>query len=237
MSLRLETFFAGSKDFEARQYRILQGLKDHYDLFSHNRLYPSLSELADLYGDLQDLLQKKEDISPGLPHELKDVDIENKSLVYEPTEEGDPDLERIIDLIGWAMPLIRKTLDEGMNIFHFVDDHIVIAEVGILPMYREEGYWFVPDSKMHQWNVLRYEVSLFTSANERFRSLRTRFLEALTAQSSLGWSPETVKLMLMEKYADLPNPATYVCETELDFPYSETILPVAKRKLMTRLFS
>jgi hypothetical protein len=236
MNLRLETFMSGPSDFEARQYLILQGLKDHQTLFHRNKLYPSLSELVDLYGVLQSLVQKKDDMQQSLPQQLKEVDVEHMQLVYEPTHAGDSDFERAVDLIVWSLPLIKKAMDEGMGIYHFVDDHLVIAGVGILPMYREEGYWIVPDGRAHQLNVLRYEVSLFTSANERYRTLKTRLLESME-QNAVLESPEEIKLRLVEKYQDLPNPATFLCETELDFPYTETILPVAKRKLMTQLFS
>jgi hypothetical protein len=29
----------------------------------------------------------------------------------------------------------------------------------------------------------------------------------------------------------------YMCETDIDFPYESTILPIAKRKLMAQLYS
>ena len=35
----------------------------------------------------------------------------------------------------------------------------------------------------------------------------------------------------------MPNPATFLMDTELDFPFDTTILPVAKRKLMRHLIS
>ena len=235
-TLSLETFLTGPQDLEAKQYLILQGLREHYDEFSHNRLYPSLSELLELFVLLEGLVQKKSDIEGHLPQRLKEIDLENMKLIYEPVEGNDEDLEKAIDLINWALPKIKKTLDEGMDIYNFVDDQIAIEEVGIMPMYREEGYWFVPESRASQLHLLRYEVSLFTSAKERFRSLKTTLLESIE-QATVARSPESIKLDLIKKYNDLPNPATYTCETDLDFPYTETILPVAKRKLMAHLFS
>ena len=235
-TLNLETFLTGPQDWEARQYLILQGLRDHYDRFSRNRLYPSLSELLELYVLLEGLVQKKGDIQNQLPQRLKEIDLENMKLIYEPVQGNDHDLEKAIELINWALPEIKKTLDEGMDIYNFVDDQITIEEVGIMPMYREEGYWFVPESRAARLHLLRYEVSLFTSAKERFRTLKTTLLESIE-QATIARSLESIKLELIKKYNDLPNPATYVCETVLDFPYAETILPVAKRKLMARLFS
>jgi hypothetical protein len=47
-------------------------------------------------------------------------------------------------------------------------------------------------------------------------------------------SPEVIKLEVMRRYHDLPNPAMYMCETDLDFPYESTVLPIAKRKFMAQ---
>ncbi|MBK7032936.1 MAG: hypothetical protein IPH49_06685 [Ignavibacteria bacterium] len=49
--------------------------------------------------------------------------------------------------------------------------------------------------------------------------------------------PEDLKLALVEQHQDMPNPATFLMDSDLDFPFDETILPVAKRKLMRRLIS
>lgn len=235
MSLRFDTILGESEDYEKRQYLFLQGLKEYSQAFSHNRLYPFLSELTELYRTLQSSLEKKEDIRNHFSRELKDIDLETRQLVYETKEQENEKINAILELMIWALPLVRDVMEEGMDIFNFVDDHITIAEVGITPIYRDEGYWFVPDVRVHQLHLLRYEVSLFTSANERYRTLKTRVLESV--EDGIRNSPENMKWMLIRKYHDLPNPATFACETDLDFPYGETILPVAKRKLMARLFS
>jgi hypothetical protein len=43
---------------------------------------------------------------------------------------------------------------------------------------------------------------------------------------------ENIKAELLRNKKDLPNPAVYSIETELSFPISETLLPVAKRSLV-----
>ncbi len=234
--LTLDSFIAGDRDVEARQYHVLHALKGYHAEFSHSRLYPALSDLVELFGTLESLLQTKGDIEDHLPQQLKEVDLVNRTLVYETSKERDTDLERAAELILWALPLIKEAVDEGINIYNFTDEHIVIEEVGIMPMYKEEGYCFVPDPRASLLHLLRYEASLFTSAHERFRTLKTRLVESLQ-QAYIRRPPESIKLELMERYQDLPNPATYVCDTDLDFPYNETILPIAKRKLMKHLFS
>ena len=236
MPFGLDTFLAGAQDPEKRQYHVLQGLKEARTEFSHSRLYPTLQELVNLHTALGEILQRKSDIQSHLPQDLKAIDLKNRTLVYESVTNPGSDFERTASLITWALPLIRTTIEEGMEIFNFVEGHITIEQVGILPMYIEEGYWFVPDRRISVMHLLRYEVSLFTSTQERFRTLKTQHLEAIQ-ESWIRHSPESLKLTLIEKYEDLPNPATFACETDIDFPFTETMMPIAKRKLMARVFS
>jgi hypothetical protein len=233
--LSLDSFLAGSQDMEARQYHVLEGLKHCYSDFSHNKLYPTLAELVDLRAALVDVVNGMSDIQGHLSHELKEVDLENGKLVYEHAM-NDNDLQRAAELIAWALPNIEQAIEEGASIYNFVEEHITIEQVGIMPMYRESGYWFVPEHRAALLHLLRYEVSLFTSANERYRTLRTVPIGE-KKQALLVQSPESIKLELIEQFHDLPNPATFFCDTDLDFPYAETILPVAKRKLMAQVFS
>jgi len=236
MSLRFDTILSGPDDFERRQYLVLKGLKEYSIEFSRNRLYPFLTELTDMYRALLLLHEKKDELHEHFPKSLKEVDIEHMRLIYERITDDAQDIGEILRLMLWALPLVRNVMEEGMEIYNFVDDHINIAEVGLTPIYRDEGYWFVPDTRTHLLHLLRYEVSLFTSARERYRTLKTRVLESVERDNPEN-TPESMKWMLIRKYQDLPNPATYTCETDLDFPYGETILPVAKRKLMAHLFS
>lgn len=67
--------------------------------------------------------------------------------MYEPSKRHEPDLERAAQLILWALPLIKKAINEGIDIYNFTDEHIIIEEVGILPIYKDEGYWFVSDPR------------------------------------------------------------------------------------------
>jgi hypothetical protein len=127
-------------------------------------------------------------------------------------------------------------LEEGTGLYDFVENHINIEEVGIVPSYREEGYWFVPDPKGSVVHLLRYEISLFSDSKEKFRSLKTTEVDAIE-EGAVRLPPETLKLDLIRKYRDLPNPATYVSEIDIDFPFAETLLPVAKRKFMAHICS
>ena len=116
------------------------------------------------------------------------------------------------------------------------EEDLHMEEVGIVPSYVDEGYLFVPDYESSQIHILRYNVSIFTGADERYRSLRTSHVKSVR-HVPVALSPHTIKMELMEERKDLPNPATYSFDFELDFPYEATVLPVAKRKLMRYLCS
>lgn len=234
--MTVESFLAAPGDFEARQYRILQSLKAYHEEFSHSRLYPPLADLIELYQGMEALVQTREGFDRQTPRRLTGIDLKKRQLLFDSLNTTDPRLEETMDLIAWALPFVQQTIEEGTCIYNFVEERLSIGEVGLLPMYRDEGYWFVPEARNAMLHLVRYQVSLFTSGREQYRTLKTRIVESIE-QLLVHRSPESIKLELIDKYHDLPNPATYVCETDLEFPFAETIFPVAKRKLITQIFS
>lgn len=234
--LHLGMFIHAAQDFEASQYRILAELKRIQSSFSHNRIYPDLAQLIDLYSTLTSIAQTSETLREALPKRLSDIDIENKKLVYERLNSDRDSFAMIEELIHWALPKIQRAIEEGKTMYEFVDENMEVEVVGILPTYLEEGYCFVPDNKEQKIYLIKYEVSIFTSADERYRSLKTTVIETIDRRS-IRDSVQSIKLDLVQRHRDLPNPATYNVETDLDFPFDETILPVAKRKLIQRLSS
>lgn len=234
--LDLGMFIHAAQDFEASQYRILAELKRIQSNFSHNRIYPDLAQLIELYTSLTTITQSSEGLREALPKRIQDIDIENKKIMYERLESNRDSFAMIEELIHWALPKIQRAIEEGKTMYEFVDENMAVEVVGILPAYLEEGYCFVPDNKEQKVHLIKYEVSIFTSAEERYRSLKTILVETISRQD-IRDSMQSLKLDLIQRYRELPNPATYTVETELDFPFDETILPIAKRKLIQRLYS
>lgn len=217
-------FFTGARDEEWSRYRVLGGLQEVRRAFAGNRVYPHLADLIHLRAALRRLAEASEPLRPRGP--LSRIDLEEGTLRYDEPEHGAPPFEA---LVAWAMPQIEAAIEEGRAIFDFVDERTAVEAVGIVPSYQDEGYLLVPDGDVLR--VVRYGVSLFTRADERFRSLRTASLEAAPAAAP----PHELKRLLTARHPDLPNPATYRVATDLDFPVDETMLPVAKRKLLQYL--
>ena len=233
-SLSLDLFLGAGRDLEQTQYQVLGRLQQIQQDFSQNIIYPHLTDLITLYATLQRIVDQLGDIREARPGPLKGVDLEAQRLVYERMDAGKDDMGPVEDLITWSLPHIQKAIEEGRTIFEFVEENLRLEEIGIVPSYLEEGYLIVPDRRQHALHVLHYSLSIFTGAEERYRSLKTRHVKAIR-QRAVVPSPRSIKLDLMAENRELPNPATYLFDTDLDFPYEQTMLPVAKRKLMRYL--
>lgn len=235
-ALELGMFTQGGEDLERAQYRILSGMQRMSRGFRHNKLYPGLGELIELTSVLETIIANRNQHNSVIPRTLTGVDLERKQLTFDAVPADSGSVERMFELVGWALPEMKGLTEEGVAMFDFVSSNMRIDVVGMIPMYRDEGYAFVPDLKGNVFHVLRYELALFTAESEHYRAMKT--IEVLTHDIAVVHeAPEDLKHRLIKEHVDLPNPATFIMETDLDFPFEETILPVAKRKLMRHLIS
>ena len=234
--LSLNLFTKVRDDFEKRQYVILAELKKISAEFQYYNVYPQLSFLVDLHRTLTDVIDHITDLRDRFPKRISKIDWVNQTIEHDVVFVDGTDLQRVEDLIKWAVPHIKKVIQEGAAIHEYVSEELTVEHVGIVPNYREEGYFFLPDNKRKTLNLFRFEVSIFQSAEDKYRSLKTRLLKTLS-KTNAEISPNSVKLELIKEQQELPNPATFSFHTDLDFSFSRTILPVAKRKLMRKIYS
>ncbi len=233
--LSLNLFTKVQDDFEKRQYIILSELKKISTEFQYYKIYPHLSELIEIHRTLKDVIKRLADLKSKFPKRIGKIDWVNRTIEHEVVFVDGTDLSAVVNLINWAMPHIEKVISEGIAIHEFVEKGLTVEHVGILPTYKDEGYFFVPDNKSKKLNLFRFELSLFKSSEDEYRSLKTRFLRSLE-QGLAQISPGSIKLELIKEEKELPNPATYAFNTKLDFSFHQTILPVAKRKLMRAIY-
>jgi hypothetical protein len=234
--ISIESFFTSETDLEIIQYRILGGIREVCGNFDKKKIYPSLAGLIELKQSLDKIKNERNNLNEKFPKQIKGFDINAKKIIYESTGNVNHtnNIEEIFNLIDWALPYIVDAIDEGIVLFDFVDDNIKLEQVGILPMYKDEGYFMVTDNTALELQVHRYESTLFSSGKEKYRSLKTEFVKS-ERQVIIKRSPESIKHELIKERKDLPNPATFLFDSDLDFPFTETIFPVVKRKLMSHI--
>ena len=234
--LTLDLFTKVNDDFEKRQYLILAELQNISTEFQYYKIYPHLGRLIELRRTLLDVIERLADLRNKFPKRIGKIDWVNQTIEHEVVFVDGTDLSAVEDLINWALPEIDRVIHEGIAIHDYVEKDLSVEHVGILPNYKEEGYFFLPDNAKSSLNLFRFEVSIFQSSDDKYRSLKTRFLRAVD-QGKAKLSPGSIKLELIREEKDLPNPATYAFDTSLDFSFKQTILPVAKRKLMQTIHS
>jgi hypothetical protein len=231
--LDLNLFTKVRDDIEKRQYIILSELKKISSEFQYYRIYPHLSRLIEIRTTLIEVINRLSDLRSKFPKRIGKIDWVNRTIEHEVVFVDGTDLKAVENLINWALPEIEKVIHEGIAIHEYVEKELSVEHVGILPNYRDEGYFFIPDNSTSKLNLFRFEVSLFQSSEDQYRALKTRFLKSL--ENRVQRSPASIKLELIRDEKEMPNPATYAFDTGLDFPFNQTILPVAKRKLMMAL--
>ncbi len=234
--LSLDLFTQVSSDYEKHQYLVLAGLKKTEEQFYQNKIYPHLMELVKLYKSLNEIKKKLEDLREEFPKKIKNIDLVNRKIEYQVVFVEESDINLVEDLINWALPHIQKVLEKGVTIHEFVEKDISIEHVGIVPNYKEEGYFFIPDRLASELRLYQFELSIFQSSDDNYRSLKTEHVKSLE-MGMARFSPNSIKLELIREKKDLPNPATYNFDTNLEFPFNETIFPVAKRKLMQKIYT
>ncbi|MEP1093828.1 MAG: hypothetical protein ABJG78_01895 [Cyclobacteriaceae bacterium] len=220
----------GLIDFEYKKYILLAYLKDIRGRFDMNELYPFMSDLVFHYRNILKVKESKKLMYENFPESLSRADFEKLQLVYEKVVKDGEVMQALDDIINYALPKIQATLDDGKEIYEFVEENIEIIPVGLSAIYEKEGYLLINQDNASDVSVYRYEITLFEHAEEKYRSMTTEFL--MNDIKNISRTFEKIKVDLTKRFTELPNPATYLALSRLKFPLNETLLPVAKRMLV-----
>lgn len=223
----------GIYDSEHKQYMLLAWLQKVKREFDAAKLYPALADLIDEHRRLNGLQQDKHALGKLFKGELSRIDLQSMKLVYDRLSNH-PDLDAYLnELIAFAIPKIDKAINEGKDLYDLVEEHLEFDPIGLLPLYKDEGYLFVYNEPQHEVLAYRYQRSPITFGEERFQQLGLELVER--RRKSIAETFSHIKLSLVNRFRELPNPATYLIRSSLSFPLNETLLPIAKRRLLREL--
>ncbi|CAN5367027.1 hypothetical protein BH11BAC2_BH11BAC2_07660 [soil metagenome] len=217
-------------DFEYKKYLLLAYLQHVSEKFDETRLYPALGELVQHYRNLVSLRDQKKNLFDSFPEKLSQADFSNFKLVYEKLCEDDKLMQEIETIIEFSIPKFQFYLAEGKKIYDFIESKINIFPVGIMPIHYDAGYLFLRSGSKADTMVYEYQITIFDQPNERYRAISMQFISCY--EKTLKNTYENIKYDLLIYNKSLPNPATYVIETDLVLPIEETLLPLAKRSLV-----
>ena len=236
MELKETWLTDGLIDFEFKKYILLAYLKDVTGLFDNKELFPSLSDLIFHYRNLKKVKENKELITNDFPKEITAADLKKLEIIYRKLVKEDEFMEEIEQIVEFAIPRFKGTLEKGKEVYEYLESNIEINSIGLSPLYQDEGYVFIKANPIRKsYKIYRYVLRVFENAREKFRGLSTEYLE--TARVSIAHSFESKKMELTKRFKELPNPATYLIESSILLPYKETMMPISKRLLVRYISS
>lgn len=225
-----ETWFAdGYIDFELKKYTLLAYLQEVNTYFNENKLYPQLNDVIFHYNNIISFQKNKKILQNKFSKQLTVIQIQKLQLLYEQMVEDDEMMKELEDIIYYAEKEMHSTISCGTEIYEFIEDKMQINPVGIIPLKQDEGYFFLSENKQ-QTRVYYFRLSIFENQDEKYQSIRTEFIQSWYRNFVNTY--ENIKRELIKNKTDIPNPAVYAIETELNFPVEETLLPIAKRSLV-----
>jgi len=226
-----ETWFAeGYIDFELKKYTLLAYLQEINNGFRENKLYPQLADIIFHFNNMVSFRDNKKLLQDNFPKRLTGVQLEKLTTLYEQVIEDDELMKELEDIIHYATAKMQKTISNGAEIYEFVETKIIIAPVGLVPLDNTEGYFFLNNGNQKDTLVYQYRLTIFEKHDEKYRGIKTDYVDSW--YRSIASTYEHIKLDLIRKKSNLPNPAVYAIETSFSFPVEETLLPVAKRYLV-----
>jgi hypothetical protein len=204
--LRPGWFLHGLWDEEYQRYRFLAYLRHVQAAFFAQRLYPPLSDLIESYEELRSLAQAQQATAV--------------------LEDSTDTLYRIIQ---FAIPKLEESIQEGQQIYDLIERHLQVEVVGLIPLYKAEGYLFLRRGGEKVVRAYRYEIRPIQD-KEGLVGIRLELVEEFVF--SILATPFTIlRERLLKAHKDLPTPLTLVVESPLEVPLQETLLPIIKRNL------
>ncbi|MCB0431278.1 MAG: hypothetical protein H6585_15485 [Flavobacteriales bacterium] len=221
-------------DFEYKKYILLSYLQEVSANFDVNKLYPFLSHLMEHHKNLLRLREGRQQLEDSFPKELKGISVEHMRLMYDQIAADDDLLKEIREIISYSIPQFEYYLEEGKKIYDFLESHMQISPVGVVPLYPEEGYLILDDVGQKRKQVYEYRLTIIEQPDGKFRAVQTRYIAGY--DHSLTHSFTSIKQDLIKVRTEMPNPATYAVESEFPVPVRETFLPMAKRLLVRYIY-
>jgi hypothetical protein len=221
-------------DFEYKKYVLLGYLKQVQEHFKEQKLYPDLPELIGHYKNLIQLKNNATNLENNFKKSIKSIDLENLKFIYEHNNETES-LNELKQIIEYSEPLMAGELNKGKNIFDFAEQNILVDHIGILPIYKKEGYFILHPFESKNIAVYHYSFSKVTLLEQEVYGLHSTYFSSYTI--TLSKPVDKIKQDIIYQNPQLPNPPVYLFKAKTILPNDETFLPIAKRLLYRNLLN
>ena len=231
-TLSKDWLFEGQMDTEYKTYVLLAYLQKVSRDFEVQRIYPRLAELVEHYRGLLTIKEGTRSMEGSFPKSMTGFQSDG-ALRFESSVKREQSLDEIIAFIDWALPIMDAHLRAGKEVYDAIERGLHISAVGLLPVNPDHGYMLICNGNEPETRVYEFALTIFEQADGRYRGLQTTYLD--NYRRNLSNTPERIKLDLMLRRREMPNPATLSIESEEVLPLDQALLPVAKRVLVRYL--
>jgi hypothetical protein len=216
-------------DAEYQKYVLMAYLQAVQQNFTADKLCPDLPDLRSHYADGVRFSRSKGTLNAAFPKRVSRITGPPPQIEYKP-EVTDPAFMTEMDAImDFALPRFQEMLAEGQQRWADIAGSLTLAPVGLMPLNPEEGYLLLYVTNQSEAQVYQFSLTLYSDQEPGGRMVQLRYVEAV--RTSLVNTFENIKLDLIRRHRQLPNPATYRLETTRTYPVQETLLPIARQLL------
>jgi hypothetical protein len=192
-----------------------------------------LSELLQHYQNLIDLKSGRESLKQSFPKTLASADFEQWKLEYKPRENENDFFEMMDALLQYSIPAMKSSLEEGSDLYRHVEKNLHITEIGLRAPSVENGYFFLCAPPKKEARIYQYNLTRVHLPDGPYRALHVSYLSQM--QLNFTTTFERAKTDLIRSAGPNAGWATYLIESEVYVPWEESLLPVAKRRLVEYL--
>jgi len=217
-------------DFEYKKYLLLDYLQKIDLRFREVKLYPYYHQLISQHKSLTKLRNIKIQLAESFNQELKAIDLDKYKMQYQRLINDDDLMKEIDSIIDYSIPKFEFYIKEGNSIHDLVKEKLHVCPIGITPIYNSEGYMLLKNATRKNTHVFQYDITFYNKTEEKHRAIRTKYIASHDV--SISNTLENIKSELIRINPELPIPATYMLESELELPVYETLLPIAKKVLV-----
>lgn len=220
MKLDKNWFYLPYPDEELKAYETLafkeylnQSLQTKSLFPAHNELNFQLNIINSFYNQLNEKCY--------LQSEPIGIDLAKQEIYYK--TENNKGINAVRSIIRFFKRNIEPFKSCFDNLFNEAINSINVVPVGVVPSYQNEGWLLIKYDQ--QINVFRYDFSNLYNL-EGHPAYKYSFIEKRKNESV-----HQIKLNIVQSYTELPNPATWLVESENSFSLNETFVPIAILKI------
>ncbi len=217
-------------DAEYQKYVVMAYLQAVQKNFVEHKLCPDLPELRNHYDAGIRFSRGKGTLNAAFPKRVSGVTGPPPRIEYKSEVTDDSFMAEMDAIMEFALPRFQSMLTEGQQRWTDIAKSLTLAPVGLLPLRPEEGYLFLNAANQTETQVYYFCLTLYSDQEPGGRLVQLRFVEAV--RKSLANTFENIKLDLIRRHRHMPNPATYMLESQQTYPVHETLLPIARQLLV-----